>query len=56
MEDVRGSISVAVVSQFATKGQRLLQEEFSLTRTEVHDGGTLQVTGSQWTGYALMAL
>ncbi|GAA4802298.1 hypothetical protein [Lysobacter hankyongensis] len=56
MEDVRGSISVAVVSQFATRGQRLVQEEISLSRTEVIDGGTLQVTGSQWTGYALMAL
>lgn len=56
MEDVRGSIFVAVVSQFTTKGQRLLQEEFSLTQAEVLDGGTLQVTGSQWTGYALRAL
>lgn len=56
MEDVRGSISVAVVSQFTTKGQKLVQEEFSLTRTEVLDGGTLLVTGSQWVGYALAAL
>jgi hypothetical protein len=56
MEDVRGSIHVAVVSQFTTKGQRLVQEEFSLTQTEVLEGGTLQVTGSQWKGYALTAL
>lgn len=56
MEDVRGSIYVAVVSQFTTKGQRLVQEEFSLTRTELLEGGTLQVTGSQWVGYALAAL
>lgn len=56
MEDVRGSIQVAVVSQFTTKGQRLVQEEFNLTRTEVLEGGTLQVTGSQWVGYALTSL
>lgn len=56
MEDVRGSVFVAVVSQFTTRGQRLVQEEISLSQTEVLDGGTLQVSGSQWTGYVLSAL
>lgn len=56
MEDIRGSIYVAVVSQFTMQSLRLLQEEFSLTQTEVIAGGRLQVTGSQWKGYALTAL
>lgn len=53
MEDIRGSIHVAVVSQFATAGERLVQEEISLTQTELPTNGTLVVTGSMWTGYAL---
>lgn len=53
MEDVRASLYVAVVSQFTYKGQRLVQEEISLTQTEVLEGGVLVVTGSMWTGYQL---
>lgn len=53
MEDVRGSIHVAVVSQFAVAGERLVQEEISMTRIDVQPGDTLAVTGSMWTGYAL---
>lgn len=53
MEDVRGSIHVAVVSQFVASGQKMVQEEISLTQTELLPGGTLEVTGSQWTGYTL---
>lgn len=52
-EDVRTSMYVAVISQFAYKGQRLVQEELSLTETEVPEGGSLIVTGSKWTGYSL---
>ena len=55
MEDVRASLYVAVVSQFTYKGQRLVQEEISLTQTEVLEGGVLTVTGSMWTGYQLSA-
>jgi hypothetical protein len=53
MEDVRASLYVAVISQFTYKGQRLVQEEISLTQTEVLEGDALIVTGSMWTGYAL---
>jgi hypothetical protein len=53
MEDVRASMFVAVVSQFTYKGQRLVQEEISLTQLEVLEGDTLKVTGSMWTGYSL---
>ena len=53
MEDVRASMYVAVVSQFTKKGQRLVQEELSLTHVEVLEGDSLIVTGSKWTGYAL---
>lgn len=56
MEDVRGAMQVAVVSQFTIGGQRLVQEELSLTRTEVREGDTLLVTGSRWKGYALRTL
>jgi hypothetical protein len=55
IEDVRGSLYVAVVSQFTAKGQRLVQEEFSQTQVEVLEGGTLVVNGSQWVGYSLTA-
>ncbi len=55
LEDVRASFYVAVVAQFTTKGQRLVQEEFSQTQTEVLEGGTITVTGSMWNGYALSA-
>jgi len=53
MEDVRASLYVAVVSQFTTKGQRLVQEEISITQTEVLEGESLTVSGSMWKGYAL---
>ncbi|MBB3823471.1 hypothetical protein FHT03_003516 [Xanthomonas arboricola] len=55
LEDVRTSMYVAVISQFTYKGQRLVQEELSLTETEVLEGGSLIVTGSMWTGYSLTA-
>jgi hypothetical protein len=32
-----------------------VQAEYGLTQTEVLEGGTLIVTGSIWTGYALTA-
>jgi hypothetical protein len=53
MEDVRASMYVAVVSQFTYKGQRLVQEEISLTQLEVLEGDSLAVTGSMWKGYSL---
>ncbi|KHL59196.1 hypothetical protein OZ10_02825 [Xanthomonas cannabis pv. cannabis] len=55
LEDLRTNMYVAVISQFTYKGQRLVQEELSLTETEVLEGGTLIVTGSMWTGYSLSA-
>jgi hypothetical protein len=55
MEDVRSAMFVAVVAQFTRSGQRLVQEEISLTQTELLEGGVLTVTGSMWTGYALRA-
>lgn len=53
LEDVRASFYVAVVAQFTSKGQRLVQEEFSQTQTEVLAGSTITVTGSMWNGYSL---
>jgi hypothetical protein len=53
MEDVRSSMYVAVVAQFTRSGQRLVQEEISLTQTEIQEGGAITVTGSMWNGYAL---
>jgi hypothetical protein len=53
MEDLRGAIHVAVVSQSAMAGGRLVQEEIGLTQAELPPNGTLTVTGSMWTGYAL---
>jgi hypothetical protein len=55
VEDIRSSIHVAVVAPFTRKGDRLVQAEYGLTQTEVLEGGTLIVTGSIWTGYALSA-
>jgi hypothetical protein len=53
MEDVRGSMYVSVVAQFTSKGSRLIDEEITQTQTELREGGTVTVTGSMWTGYAL---
>lgn len=54
-EDISNGIHVAVVSSFRRKGDRLVQAEYSLTQTEVREGGTVILTGSMWTGYALTA-
>ncbi len=53
MEDVRSSMYVAVIARFTYKGQRLVQQEVSLTETEILEGDSLTVSGSMWTGYAL---
>jgi hypothetical protein len=53
IEDVRGAYNVCVVSQFVTRGQRLVQEEISETEIEAPPGARLTVTGSMWTGYAI---
>ncbi len=55
MEDVRSTLYVAVVAQFVSKGSRLVDEEISVTETEVLEGGTIIVTGSMWKGYKLTA-
>jgi hypothetical protein len=56
MEDVRSTFYVAVVAQFVNKGSRLVDEEISVTESQVLDGGTMMVTGSMWKGYKLTAL
>lgn len=56
MEDIRGGIYVAVVAPFTGNGHRLVQAEYSLTQTQLLEGGTLIVSGSMWTGYALAAV
>ena len=56
MEDIRGAIHVAVVSQFVFAGERLVQEEIGLTQVELPPNGTLVVTGSMWTGYTLSVM
>lgn len=53
MEAPAGQLHVAVVSQFTQKGQRLVQEEISLTEFAIRGGETLAITGSKWTGYRL---
>ena len=53
MEDLRDSFYLAVVGQFVYKGDRLVQEEISITETEVLAGGTAAVSGSKWKGYAI---
>lgn len=55
LEDVRGSFYIAVISQFAQAGQRLIAEEIAQTQTEVLEGGSLIVRGSMWKGYSLSA-
>jgi hypothetical protein len=55
MEDVRSTFYVAVVAQFVNKGSRLVDEEISVTETQMLDGGTMIVTGSMWKGYTLTA-
>ena len=52
--DGRGFKRVMVLDgQFVFKGDRLVQEETSITETEVLGGGSAAVTGSKWNGYAI---
>ena len=53
MEDIRASFYLATVGQFVYKGDRLVDEEISLTETEVLEGATATVTGSMWDGYQI---
>lgn len=53
MQDIRCPIHVAVVSQALVGGGKLVQEEIGPALVELPLGGTLEVAGSQWTGYAL---
>ena len=53
MEDIRASFYLAVVSQFTYKGVRLVDEEISLTESELIEGGTATITGSMWDGYQI---
>lgn len=53
MEDLRETFFLSVVSQFVYKGDRLVQEETSITETPVLAGGTVAVSGSKWKGYAI---
>ncbi len=55
LEDIRSSLYLAVVAQFVYKGSRLVDEEISMTETEVLEGGTATVSGSKWTGYSIAA-
>lgn len=55
MEDVRSFLYLAVISQFTSRGDMLVQEEISLTETGILEGGTATVTGSMWTGYQIEA-
>ncbi len=54
MEDIRASFYLAVVAQFVYKGSRLVEEEISITETELLEGGTATVTGSKWKGYEVV--
>ncbi len=54
MEDIRGSLYLAVVAQFDYKGARLVDEEISLTETEVLEESTATVSGSMWAGYDIV--
>ncbi len=52
MEDVRSTLYMAVVGQFTTKGDRLVQEEVSATETPILENQSSTLTGSKWKGYA----
>jgi hypothetical protein len=53
MEDIRSTFYLAVVAQFVSDGDRLVDEEISLTETQLLEGGAVEVTGSMWEGYAI---
>lgn len=53
MEDLRETFYLAVISQFVSQGDRLVEEETSLTETAILEGGTVAVSGSKWKGYAI---
>lgn len=53
MEDLRSTFYLAVVAEFVNQGDRLVDEEVSITQTPILSGGTAVVTGSMWTGYSI---
>jgi hypothetical protein len=55
IEDIRSTLYLAVVSQFVFNGDRLVDEEISLTETPILEGSSATVTGSMWKGYAIAA-
>lgn len=53
MMDLRGPILLAVVSPSTQSGDRLIDEEISLTQVQILPGQTAIVAGSQWKGYSI---
>lgn len=50
-EKLNGDLHIAVISQYTSKGQRLVSEEISITEKSLREGDILTVTGSKWRGY-----
>jgi hypothetical protein len=55
IEDIRGPLYVAVVSDASSPGARLVPEKTSRTQLPLPLGGSVHVRGSQWFGYTLAA-
>jgi len=53
IEDVRSTLYLAVIDEFVSLGDRLVQEEISLTETPILEGQTATITGDEWQGYAI---
>lgn len=53
LEDLRTPLYLAVVDLFISQGDRLVQEEISMTPVSVLIGSTVTVTGSQFDGYSI---
>ncbi len=56
IEDLRSTYYLAVVDEFVSIGDRLVQEEISVSETPVLEGQLATVTGDQWQGYAIAIL
>lgn len=55
-EDIRQNFFLAVVSQSVYKSDSLVEDEISLTETEILENCTVEITGSKWDGYIINLL
>jgi hypothetical protein len=53
MEDVRTPIYLAIIDEYVSKGDVMVQEELITAPKSVFSGAIMTIRGSKWTGYSM---